>query len=231
MLNRNMQRQAHLLGRPIQSSVIKTQQRQLSMWKIIPKVVLATVGKKHRKWILGALGVSSLAGTVMGPMFWVAAGGAASIYGWQLFKKSKNWWEYLAPVINKDNTVVQALLSQIGNHRAADLVRGDTIKQLKSFFESTDQGKKMMQTFGLDHFKDLTWNDVHSSVTTKVDEDGKHKVNIKFWLDDEASKGPQGGSVGVTATATVSGKGNISLDEIKLNAPGWHKEETIPLTL
>lgn len=231
VISRNIQKQSYLLGHQLKSStVIKTQQRPLSIWKIIPKVVLATVNKKHRKYVIGALGAASLASSVMGPVVWVAAGSAASIFSWRLFRKTKNWWDYLTPVIGKDSTVSQALLSQIGTHRAADLVRSDTIKQLKHFFESTEQGKNMLLAFGLDHFKDLVWDEVHRSETTRLDDKDKHKVNINFWLEDQVSKGPRGGGCEVIASATVSGKGKIELDEVKLSAPGWHKDEVIPLT-
>ncbi|KAI7894897.1 uncharacterized protein EV154DRAFT_576733 [Mucor mucedo] len=230
VLNRNIQRRSVLLAPQLNSHVVKTQQRPLSMWKIIPKIVLATVGKKHRNYILGALGAASLASSVMGPMVWVAAGGAASIFGWRLFRKTKNWWDYLAPVIGKDSTVSQALLSQLGTHRATDLIRSDTIKQLKHFFENTEEGKQMLKAFGLDHFKDMIWEEVHKSDTTRLDGKDKHKVNINFWMEDQASKGPQGGGCEVQASATVSGKGKIDLDQIKLSSPGWHKDEVIPLS-
>lgn len=229
VINRTIQRQGLAQRQILPQFKVKTQQRPLSVWKIVPKIVLATVGKKHRKYIIGALGVASLASSVMGPMVWVAAGSAASIFGWRLFRKTQNWWDYLAPVVGKDSTISQALLSQLGNHRAADLVRIDTIKQLKNFFENTDEGKKVLQAFGLDHFRDLIWEEVHKYDTTRLDGDGKHKVNINFWMEDQASRGPKGGGCEVKASATVSGKGKINLDQITLSSPGWHKDEVIPL--
>lgn len=209
------------------------QQRQLSMWKIIPKVILATTNKSHRKYVIGALGAASVLSSFMGPVVWVAAGGAASIFSWRFIRKAQSWWNYLAPVINQGKdipSISQAILSQIGTHRAAELVRTDAIKELKNFFENTKQGKEMLQAFGLDHFKDLVWEDVHRSESTRLDGKDKHRVEVNFWLEDQASRGPKGGGCEVTASATVSGKGKIDLDQVKLSSPGWHKDEVIPLT-
>ncbi|KAI9273950.1 hypothetical protein EDC94DRAFT_593272 [Helicostylum pulchrum] len=218
------------LNAPVMTTI---QYRQLSMWKLVPKLILATTSKSYRKYIIGALGVTSVLSSFLGPVVWVAAGGAASIFGWRLIRKTQSWWDYLAPVLSKGKdipSISQAILSQIGTHRAAELVRLDAIKELKNFFENTKQGKEMLQAFGLDHFRDLIWEDVHQSSTAK-DGNDKHKVNVNFWLEDQASKGPRGGGCEVTASATVSGKGKIDLDQIKLSSPGWHKDEVIPLTL
>ncbi|KAI9365752.1 hypothetical protein BD770DRAFT_417506 [Pilaira anomala] len=212
---------------------IQLQQRPLSMWKLIPKVILATTNKSHRKYIVGALGAASVLSSFMGPAVWVVAGGAASIFSWRLIRKTQSWWEFLAPVISKGKdipSITQALLSQIGTHRAAEMVRVDAIKELKHFFESTKQGKDMLRAFGLDHFSDLVWEDVHRSESTKLDGTDKHQIKVNFWLEDQASRGPQGGGCEVSASATVSGKGKINMDQIKLSSPGWHKDEVIPLT-
>ncbi|KAG2234450.1 hypothetical protein INT48_007198, partial [Thamnidium elegans] len=226
-------RQIVLVNKGLNSPVVNSiQQRQLSMWKLIPKLVLATTSKSHRKYIVGALGAASVLSSFLGPVVWVAAGGAASIFGWRLIRKTQNWWDYLAPVISKGKdipSITQAILSQVGTHRAAELVRIDAIKELKNFFENTKQGKEMLQAFGLDHFRDLTWEDVHQSSSIK-DGNDKHKVKVNFWLEDQTSKGPKGGGCEVTASATISGKGKIDLDQVKLSSPGWHKDEVIPLT-
>lgn len=208
--------------------------RQLSFWTI-PKIILATTNKTNRKWIFGTLGLASALSSVMGPVVWVAAGGAASIVSWRMFKKTKSWWNYLAPVISstKDSngvpSLTETILSQIGTHRAAELVRVDAIKQLKNFFTTTDQGKQMLQEFGLDHADKLVWEEVHKSETEKIG-DGKHKVKANFWLEDQTSKGPQGGGCEVSVSAIVTGEGKIDLEQVKLSAPGWHKDEIVPLS-
>lgn len=246
MITRNIQQQQrqyiafHLKNttttRPLYNNQLVQARRQLSIWTI-PKIVLATTNKSNRKWILGTLGAASVLSSFLGPIVWVAAGGAASIVTWRLFQKTKTWWNYLTPVIsphNKDQvpSMTEALLSQIGTHRAAELVRMDTIKELKHFFGTTPQGQKMLEDFGLDHPNDLVWEDVHKSEATRLDkENNKHLVKVNFFLEDQTSAGPRGGSCEVTATAVVSGEGRIDLDQVKLSSPGWHKDEIVPLQL
>lgn len=56
------------------------------------------------------------------------------------------------------------------------------------------------------------------------------RSRLTFGWRTKASRGPQGGGCEVSASATVSGKGKINMDQIKLSSPGWHKNEVIPLT-
>lgn len=213
----------------------QVRRQALSIWTI-PKIVLATTNKSNRKWILGTLGAASVLSSFLGPVVWVTVGGAASLVTWRLFKKTKSWWNYLAPVISssKDGSngvpsVTGTILSQIGTHRAAELVRIDTIKQLKSFFETSSEGKRLLEEFGLDHPKDLVWDEVHRSEAERLGDD-KHQVKVQFFLEDQTSKGPRGGGCEVSATAIVTGQGKIDLDQVKLSAPGWHKDEIVPLS-
>lgn len=227
--NKQSLRSKFQLNQP-QQTVIK---RQLSIWTI-PKILLATTSKKNRGIILGTLGAATFLSSVLGPVVWVALGGAASLVSWRLLRKAQNWWNYLSFPKNGNSllsepTVSQALLSSIGTHRAAELVRLEAIKSLKHFFQDTKEGKKILLEFGLDHPKDLVWEDVIQSEALRLDPN-KHQVSVKFWLEDEVSSGPRGGSCEVNASATVSGKGNIDLDHVKLSSPGWHKDEEVPLS-
>ena len=233
--NRHLQRRQALL---FQGHLKKTAQpqfhvqarRQLSFWTI-PKIILATTNKSNRKWIVGTLGAASLLSSVLGPVVWLTVGGAASLVTWRIFKKTKSWWNYLAPVISnsKDSngvpSVTETILSQIGTHRAAELVRIDTIKQLKHFFEETEQGKNMLKEFGLDHPKDLVWDEVHKSEAERLG-DGKSQVKVKFFLQDNVHKS----GCEVSSSAFVTGQGKIDLDQVKLSAPGWHQDEVVPLS-
>jgi hypothetical protein len=216
-----------LLHTQQQQIVIK---RQLSIWTI-PKIVLATTSKKDRGIILGTLGAATFLSSLLGPIVWVTLGGAASLVSWRLFKKAQSWWNYLSPEKDESSepTVSQALLSSIGTHRAAELVRIEAIKNLKHFFQDTKEGKKILLEFGLDHPKDLVWEDVLKSETLRLD-GNKHRISVNFWLEDEVSVGPKGGSCEVSASAIVSGQGNIHLEHVKLSSPGWHKDEEVPLT-
>ncbi|KAI8079608.1 uncharacterized protein B0P05DRAFT_637361 [Gilbertella persicaria] len=209
---------------PIYQSRLQT--RPLSIWTV-PKIILATTSKKKRGLILGTLGAATFLSSVMGPVVWVAAGGAASLFTWRLLKKTQSWWNYLSPILGshqKDQpSLSQALLSQIGTHRAAEVVRMEAIKSLKDYF---GKNKQMLQEFGLDHPNELTWEDVHRSETVRLDSD-KHQVSVQFWLEDQTSKGPRGGSCEVTASAVVSGQGNVALEQVKLSSPGWHQDEIV----
>lgn len=209
-----------------------------SIWTI-PKIVLATTNKSNRKWIVGTLGAASVLSSFLGPVVWVTVGGAASIVTWRLYRKTKSWWNYLAPMVSSSSSnsnngggvpsVTETILSQIGTHRAAELVRIDTIKQLKSYFGKNGEGKRLLEEFGLDHPNELVWDEVHRSESERIG-DGKHRVKVQFFLEDQASKGPQGGGCEVSASAIVSGQGKIDLDQVKLSAPGWHEDEIVPLS-
>ncbi|CAO3684079.1 unnamed protein product [Rhizopus stolonifer] len=200
-------------------------QRPISIWTI-PKIVLATTSKKNRRLALGAFGALSVLSSMLGPVVWVAVGGIGSLFGWRLFKKAKSWWNYLAPP-PLDSSATQWFLSKIGTHTATEKVREESIKKLSNYFEG--EGKRMLEDFGLDHKKELVWEDVYKSETTRLDKNGNYQVLIKFWLSDEMSKGPQGGSCQVTSSGIVNGNGHIELDSVKIDAPGWHKEEIIPV--
>lgn len=205
--------------------------RQFSIWTI-PKIVLATTSKKNRNIILGTLGTATFLSSFLGPIVWITVGGAASLVSWQLFIKAQSWWNYLSPAKSESSsepTVSQALLFSIGTHRAAELVRIEAIKSLKHFFQDTKEGKKILLEFGLDHPKDLVWEDVFKSETLRLGDD-KHQVSVNFWLEDEVSAGPRGGSCEVSASAIVSGQGKIDLEHVRLSSPGWHKDEEVPLS-
>lgn len=224
-----------LMTRRTQALQPHIRRQALSIWTI-PKIVLATTNKSNRKWIMGTLGAASVLSSFLGPVVWVTVGGAASLVTWRLYRKTKSWWNYLAPMVssssnNKDGvpSVTETILSQIGTHRAAELVRIDTIKELKSYFEKNGEGKRLLEEFGLDHPNELVWDEVHRSESERLG-DGKHKVKVQFFLEDQASKGPQGGGCEVSASAIVSGQGKIDLDQVKLSAPGWHKDEIVPLS-
>lgn len=215
-----------------QNSIV--QRRQLSIWTI-PKIILATSGKKNRGLILGTLGAATFLSSFLGPVVWVTVGGAASLASWRLFRKAKSWWNYLTPSKldtssnQAEPTVTQALLSQIGTHHAEELVRMEAIKNLKNYFEKSTKGKKILEEFGLDHPHDLVWEDVHKSETVRLENGKKHRVSVNFWLEDLTSSGPKGGSCEVTASALVSGQGNIDLEQVKLSSPDWHEDEVISL--
>lgn len=211
------------------------QRRQLSIWTI-PKIILATSGKKNRGLILGTLGAATFLSSFLGPVVWVTVGGAASLVSWRLFRKAKSWWNYLTPSKpdtsssnQTEPTLTQALLSQIGTHHAEELVRMEAIKSLKNYFNKSSKGKKILEEFGLDHPNDLVWEDVHRSETVRLDNGKKHRVSVNFWLEDQTSSGPKGGSCEVAASALVSGQGNIDLEQVKLSSPDWHKDEVISL--
>ncbi|CEP16102.1 hypothetical protein [Parasitella parasitica] len=212
------------------------QKRQLSIWTL-PKILLHTTGKKNRGVILSTLGAATLLSSFLGPVVWITVGGAASLVSWRLYRKAKSWWNYLAPSKVEANSsgqaepsLVQALLSQIGTHRAEEMVRMEAIKSLKSYFEKSKRGKEVLQEFGLDHPNDLVWEDVHRSETVRLDGGKKHRVSVNFWLEDQTSRGPKGGGCEVTASALVSGQGNINLEQIKLSSPDWHEDELISLS-
>lgn len=195
----------------------------------IPRLALAISSKRHRQMVLGGLGAATLLSSVLGPAVWIAVGGATSVFFWRLYKRAKNWWDYLSPTSSQLVTITERLVSSMSSHRATELVREEAIRQLREYFESADQGKQILEEFGLDHVKDLVWDDVYKSETTRLDKDGKlHQVVINFWLSDETSQGPKGGSCEVTASATVREGGKIHLDSLSINAPGWHAEEVIP---
>ncbi|KAL9539203.1 hypothetical protein MBANPS3_010402 [Mucor bainieri] len=197
------------------------QRRALSIWTI-PKIILATQGKKSRGLILGTLGAATFLSSFLGPVVWVTA---------------KSWWNYLTPSQSDTSTsssqepsLAQMVLSRIGTHHAEELVRTEAIKSLKNYFETSSKGKQVLEEFGLDHPRDLVWEDVHRSETVRLDGDGKkHRVSVNFWLEDQTSKGPKGGSCEVTASALVSGQGNIDLEQVKLSSPDWHQDEVISL--
>ncbi|KAI8639928.1 hypothetical protein BD408DRAFT_420567 [Parasitella parasitica] len=211
------------------------QKRQLSIWTL-PKILLHTTSKKNRGVILGTLGVTTLLSSFLGPVVWITVGGAASLVSWRLFRKAKSWWNYLTPSKVEANSnsqaeasLVQALLSRIGTHHAEERVRIEAIKSLKTYFEKSSRGKQVLQEFGLDHPNDLVWEDVHRSETVRLDDGKKHRVSVNFWLEDQTSSGPKGGSCEVTASAVVSGQGNVDLEQVKLSSPDWHEDEVISL--
>ncbi|KAG1084588.1 hypothetical protein G6F42_021724 [Rhizopus arrhizus] len=213
------------------------QRRQLSIWTI-PKIILATQGKKNRGLILGTLGAATFLSSFLGAVVWVTVGGAASLMSWRLFRKAKSWWNYLTPskpetgaanANQEEPSLAQALLSRIGTHHAEELVRMEAIKSLKSYFETSAKGKQVLEEFGLDHPRDLVWEDVHRSETVRLDGGKKHRVSVNFWLEDQTSKGPKGGNCEVIASAVVSGQGNIDLEQVKLSSPDWHQDEIISL--
>lgn len=211
------------------------QRRPLSIWTI-PKIILATQGKKSRGLVLGTLGAATFLSSFLGPVVWVTVGGAASLVSWRLFRKAKSWWNYLTPSTpdanttgNNEPSLAQALLSRIGTHHAEELVRTEAIKSLKHYFETSSKGKQVLEEFGLDHPRDLVWEDVHRSETVRLEDGKKHRVSVNFWLEDQTSKGPKGGSCEVIASALVSGQGNIDLEQVKLSSPGWHQDEVISL--
>ncbi|OBZ91774.1 hypothetical protein A0J61_00218 [Choanephora cucurbitarum] len=220
------------VAQPYHQAISKQQRRPLSMWTI-PKIILATTSKRNRGVILGTLGAASYLSSVMGPAVWVAAGGAASLFSWRLFRKTQKWWNYLSPILKSSDSQTepsfsQAILSQIGTHRAAEVVRVEAIKSLKQYFSNSSRGKELLEQFGLDHPADLVWQDIHKSETERL-EGNQHRVSSHFWLEDQTSSGPRGGSCEVTATAIVSGEGNIKLEQVKLSSPGWHQDEIIDL--
>ncbi|CAO3636264.1 unnamed protein product [Mucor fragilis] len=229
------QQQRHV---PLSQNISMIQRRPLSIWTI-PKIILATQGKKNRGLILGTLGAATFLSSFLGPVVWVTVGGAASLMSWRLFRKAKSWWNYLTPSKPDTDTVgsssqeepslVQALLSRIGTHHAEELVRMEAIKSLKNYFETSSKGKQVLEEFGLDHPRDLVWEDVHRSETVRLDGGKKHRVSVNFWLEDQTSKGPKGGNCEVIASAVVSGQGNINLEQVKLSSPGWHADEVISL--
>ncbi|KAG0735737.1 hypothetical protein G6F57_005239 [Rhizopus arrhizus] len=199
--------------------------RPLSFWTL-PRLVLATTNKKNRRLVYGAIGAAGLLSSVFGPVVWIAVGGVSSLVGWRIYRKAKSWWNYLTPP-QVNATATEWLLSKVGTHKATELVRKESIKQLSNYFQSGG-GKKVLEAFGLDHEKELIWEDVYKSETTRLDKE-RFQVLIYFWLSDEMSRGPQGGSCQVTASAIVSGSGQIQMESLLLNAPGWHEQETIPI--
>ncbi|KAI8375555.1 hypothetical protein BD560DRAFT_392667 [Blakeslea trispora] len=217
---------------PHHLAIYRQQRRPLSIWTV-PKIILATTSKRNRSIILGTLGAATYLSSVVGPVVWVAAGGAASLFSWRLFKKTQKWWNYLSPILNpshsqEEPSFSQAILSRIGTHRAAEVVRVEAIKSLKQYFSNSSRGKELLEQFGLDHPKDLVWEEIHKSETERLDGD-QHRVTSHFWLEDQTSSGPRGGSCEVTATAIVSGQGNVKLEQVKLSSPGWHQDEIIDL--
>lgn len=197
------------------------QNRSLSIWTI-PKLVLAYRG---RGAVLGALGATTLLSSFVGPVVWVAVGGAASIFSWRIYRKAKSWWNYLAPT---NHPLSSALLSHISSHKASEEVRSKTIEQLSKYFGST--GKDLLKAFDLSHPNQLVWDQVHKSEMIKED-DQHYRVNIYFWLEDGISERPKGGGCEVVASALVeNATGNVQVKQIKLSSPGWHKDEIINLS-
>ncbi|KAI8985926.1 hypothetical protein BDB01DRAFT_842786 [Pilobolus umbonatus] len=196
-------------------------------WTKIPKLVLTASGVKKRGIVWGTLGAVTLLSSIVGPAVWITLGGVASLVTWRLAKKTANWWSYL-DLPNSKTSFFQAVLLNIGTHRAAEIVRTNTVQHLKAYFEKTEQGKKVLEEFGLDHEKDLVWEDVLKYETVSVDKN-THKVNIEFWLEDEVSKGPAGGSCKVSSSALINGEGNVTLNEVRLSAPNWHEDEVVPV--
>ncbi|KAI8875979.1 hypothetical protein K501DRAFT_309360 [Backusella circina FSU 941] len=209
-----------------QSPLFQQQQRIFSKWAI-PKLFLSS-NKNTRRLMLATAGGVTLLGSFFGPVAWMTVGGVASIITWRTFKKNSNkWWEYLNNPPSGGG-LATTILTQVGAHRAAECVRQTAIDQLKKY-KSTEAGQKLFSDFGLlDHEKELVYEDIHKSESLRLDND-KHKVSVVFWLEDQVSTTPKGGSCEVNAEAVIDNKGKIDLTQIKLSSPEWHKDELVPI--
>ncbi|KAI9257413.1 hypothetical protein BY458DRAFT_518863 [Sporodiniella umbellata] len=192
-----------------------TRPRLLSIWTL-PKLVLATTSKRNRRLAMGALGAVSVISSMVGPGVWLAVGGVGTVMGWRLYKKAERWWQYLP---------FDTLLGKIGTHTASEKVREAAIQRLSSYFQHTAEGAQMLKTLGLD--SSLVWKEVYKSEVTRTED--AHHVSVRFWLSDTTSQDPQGGSCQATCTATVSHQGQITLQSILLDAPGWHRQASVPV--
>lgn len=220
----------HFPARPAliahQSPLFQQQQRIFSKWAI-PKLLLSS-NKNTRRLMLATAGGATLLSSFFGPMAWMTVGGIASIVTWRTLRKTSNkWWEYLNGP-SSGGGLANTILTQVGAHRAAECVRQTTIDQLKKY-KSTEAGQKLFSEFGLlGHEKELVYEDIHKSESLRLDND-KHKVSVVFWLEDQVSTTPKGGSCEVNAEAVIDNKGKIDLTKIKLSSPEWHKDELVPI--
>lgn len=215
-------------------------QRPFSIWRI--PIYLATAGKtKRRIALLGTVSGITLLGAFLGPTFWIISGGAATLVSWRIWRQTSRWWQ----LINQNNIarvafqeapgLFRLLEKQVGSHRAIEQVRQQAIERIYEWAQASDGKRVLLDDFGVDHVKDITFFPVHaSSSVSRVLEVNGHResaqeINVEFWAADDTSKGPRGGSCYIHANAIVDSHGNIELRSIRLNAPGWHSDEYVPL--
>ncbi|KAI7907886.1 uncharacterized protein BX663DRAFT_539290 [Cokeromyces recurvatus] len=168
------------------------------------------------------------------PMTSIALGSAASlVMSWQFFQKMtyKYWWDFLSfpsssssSTSSSSSSIVEALLRQISKHRGEELIRSESIKNLKEYFTNKER-KKVLEGFGLYHQpNELIWEQVHKMDITRLQDD-QHQIRIHFSLEDPISND----GCEVITKALVNNQGKIKIENIKLlsSPPGWRKNETV----
>ncbi|KAI8393821.1 uncharacterized protein BYT42DRAFT_542021 [Radiomyces spectabilis] len=218
--------------------------RSLSMWRI--PILIATAGKtKRRLAVTALLGGASLISAVVGPVVWIILGGTGAFVAWRVWRQTNKWWKYIGPpaatiagsAVPMTSTVWNAVKNHVGKHRAADEVRQKAIDHVKEWAQ-TQQGRQiLLNEFSVDHVDELTFFPTHSSetVTRKIsqnegkEETERNEVKVEFWVEDDQTMGNRGGGCIVHAWASVDKKGQPHLESLKLSAPGWHDDETVPL--
>ncbi|ORY95742.1 hypothetical protein BCR43DRAFT_418572, partial [Syncephalastrum racemosum] len=208
--------------------------RAFSWWRI--PVYIATASKGKRR--LAALGTASglfAIGSILGPAFWIVLGGSAALVSWRVWRATSHWWDIiqnsnLAPAAN---SLFGLLRSQVGSHRAAEQLRQLAIDQVLSW-GATEQGHRaLVDELGMDHIRDLVYFPAHSIRTSDTDINGKKKkmVEVEFWAQDNRTADYRGGSCVIRASAVVEEgrKEHLRLQDVRVSAPGWHAEESVPL--
>ncbi|KAI9313460.1 hypothetical protein BX666DRAFT_692508 [Dichotomocladium elegans] len=211
--------------------------RCFSIWRV--PIYLATASKARRRVaMLGTITGLTAIGALLGPVFWLALGGAATLVSWRVWRATRQWWDLLNPSALRDQSVkglYQLLMREVGNHRGAEAVRQEAIGQIMKW-ASTDHGRRvLLDELNLDHINDIDFYPAHASSSTlqQIMINGKKSseqhVRVEFWAQDDRTPGYRGGSCCVYADAAISPDGTITLKDIRLSAPGWHADEHIPL--
>ncbi|KAI8093481.1 uncharacterized protein BX664DRAFT_372361 [Halteromyces radiatus] len=188
---------------------------------------------KQRKFaLISTIVGTSFLGFLFGPMSFLVISGLLGGVAWRIWRQTTEWWKYLPSNLMNNHSLYSMIRSQVGQHRAEDQVRDQTIQRIREWGK-TDQGRRiLLDDFNVDHIDQLIFLPTHSHATYTLVESinanqfTQKQVDIQFLIEESQD---MGGCM-VSAKAWIdSDTGKVTLKDIKLSSPDWSLDKHVPL--